>query len=82
MQHIEIHDASHCTIVNLDGNAGRAAPPEGPASRVCRQCELTTWRLTSQCIHCGYDRWARYKIAAGTTASAAALALVIFHPLS
>ena len=77
MQHIEIHVASQCTIVNVDGNATRT--PEIKASRICPQCEQPTWRLTPVCVHCGYDRWARYRIAAGATAGAAALALVIFH---
>lgn len=80
MQHIEIRDAMQCTIVNIDGQATRT-PPEGKASRICRQCEQPTWRLTPVCTHCGYDRWTRYRIAAGATAGATALAMVIFHPL-
>jgi ribosomal protein L37E len=79
MQHIEIHDANQCTIVNIDGGATKA--PSAKNSRVCRQCDQPTWRLTPVCAHCGYDRWLRYRIAAGSTAGAAALALVIFHPL-
>lgn len=82
MQRIEIHDATHCTIVNLDGNTGRAEPPAGAASRVCPQCQLNTWRLTPTCMHCGYDRWARYKIAASTTAGIAAIALIAALPLT
>jgi hypothetical protein len=81
MQHIEIHDPTNCTIVNMDAAAGRATPTQD-AARTCVQCTQPTWRLTPVCIHCGYDRWARYKIAAGTTASVGALALVILHPLT
>lgn len=81
MQHIEIHDATHCTIVNLNGNTGQAEPPAGSASRVCPQCDMNTWRLTPICMHCGYDRWARYKLAVGTTAGIAALALGVLIPL-
>lgn len=81
MQHIEINDPTNCTIVNVDGAQARQMP-EGSAGRTCEQCELVTWRRTALCMHCGFDRWARYKIAAGTTAGAAALALVIFHPLT
>lgn len=82
MQHIEIHDATNCTIVNLDGNTGRAEPTSDAASRVCPQCQMTTWRLTPNCMHCGYDRWARYKLAAGTTAGVAAIAIAVLLPLS
>ena len=80
MQHIEIHDPAQCTIVNVDGSAQRI-PPDGTAARTCMQCEQPTWRLTSVCMHCGYDRWSRWRLAAGSTATAAALGMVIFHTL-
>lgn len=80
MQHIHISDATNCHIVNVDG--GLKQLPEGAASRTCAQCDQATWRLTPVCMHCGYDRWARYRVAAGATAGAAALAMVIFHPLT
>lgn len=80
MQHIEINDAAHCTINNLAASGLRNVP-EGRAARTCAQCEQPTWRLTSACMHCGYDRWARYKLAAGSTGAAGALAAVIFHTL-
>ena len=79
MQHIHISDATNCHIVNVDG--GLSHRPEGAAARVCAQCDQPTWRLTPVCMHCGYDRWARYRLVAGATAGATALAMVIFHPL-
>lgn len=31
-------------------------PPEGhPNSRVCPQCQATTWRMTQHCLCCGLD---------------------------
>lgn len=31
-------------------------PPEGhPNSRVCPQCQTTTWRMTQHCLRCGLD---------------------------
>ncbi len=80
MQHIEINDAAHCHIINVDGSA--AQQPKKATSRLCGQCDQLTWRLTPVCMHCGYDRWARFRLAAGATAGAAALAMVIFHPLN
>ena len=81
MQHIEIHEPTHCTIVNVDSVAPSVAAPPASTSRVCAQCELPTWRYTPTCIHCGFDRWARYRLAAGAVAGATALVVVIFHPL-
>lgn len=80
MQHIHITDPTNCHIVNVDG--GLSQLPEGAASRLCAQCDRPTWRLTPICMHCGYDRWARLRLAAGATAGATALALVIFHQLT
>lgn len=81
MQHIEINDPANCTIINFDGGLSSRLP-EGAAGRTCEQCEQVTWRRTAVCMHCGFDRWARYRLAAASTVGAAGLALVFFHPLT